>query len=487
MLIVAAEIYGLGVADLRVDNGKIAAIGQLATRPGEAVLDLRGGAALPGLNDHHIHLMAYAASLDAERCGPPEVHDARQLIAALASAKPNESGWIRGIGYHESVAGDIDRCWLDRHLPPVPVRVQHRSGRLWILNGAGLRRLVQELSRRVGESAEQGELRGYGGAATRGAYKSLPAHRDGRFYDRDRELARLWGRTPVSVARASRRLAAYGVTGITDLTPSNDDSTAAHIDELQTTGQLLQHIRVGGGLEMTHRLIGPTKVHLHESSLPDFDDFCESIGGSHARGREVAVHCVTEVELVFTLAAFRAAGVMVGDRIEHASVAPPALLSQIRELGLVVVTQPHFIAERGDAYLREIRTEQQAWLYRGRSFLNSRIPLAAGSDAPFGHPDPWRAMRAAVDRKTATGRFLGEMESLTPEQALALFLGTLRTPAKPRPPEVGASADLCLLDRPWRAARKRLDSTDVRATLCAGEIIYAKCPASRPENTGACL
>ena len=72
MLIVRAEIFGSGIADLRIENGVIAAIGQLTPQPDEPVLDMNGGAALPGLNDHHIHLMAYAASLDSVRCGPPD-------------------------------------------------------------------------------------------------------------------------------------------------------------------------------------------------------------------------------------------------------------------------------------------------------------------------------------------------------------------------------------------------------------------------------
>ncbi len=457
MLIARAELYGSGVADLRIDNGVIAAIGQLEPRPGEPVLDLCGAAALPGLNDHHIHLMAYAAALESLRCGPPEVNNARQLIECLADAEPNASGWIRGTGYHESVAGDIDRHWLDRNLPDVPIRIQHRSGRLWILNSAGLQRI----------------------ALARLSHQYPPPCGDGRFFDQDTRLARLWGCAPPPVARASRRLAAFGVTGVTDLTPSNDTEAAALFERLQKTDQLRQAVRVGGTLSMRHALAGPTKVHLHESSLPDFDTLCELMATSHGRGRELAVHCVTEVELVFALAAFRVAAVRRGDRIEHASVTPPALLPQIRELGLAVVTQPNFVAERGDAYLRDLSANEQPWLYRCRSFLDNRIPLAAGSDAPFGHPDPWRAMRAAVERRTAAGKPLGEAEALTPEQALSLFLGSLRQPATARRIEVGAPADLCLLDRSWRLARQRLDSADVLATLRSGQLIYDNFPADR--------
>ena len=449
MLIARAEIHGADVADLRIEKGKVTAIGHLPRRCGEAVLDLQGGAALPGLNDHHVHFMAYAASLESVACGPPKVRTPEQLIEALGRARPNRGGWIRGIGYHQSVAGDIDRHWLDRHLPDTPARVQHRSGRLWVVNGAGLRRLARTI-----------------------AYGSLPVHDEGRFHDQDEALGRLWGRTIPSAGAASNRLASYGVTGLTDLTPHNDDTAAARFEELRSSGSLLQAVRVGGMLQMNHRLTGPTKVHLHDSDLPDFDDLCGLVRASHARRREVAVHCVTEAELVFALAAFREAGAYPGDRIEHASVTPPALLSQLRGLGLLVVTQPHFIAERGDAYRRELPCAEHGWLYRCRGFLDRGIPLAAGSDAPFGHADPWRAMHAAVARRTASGHILGQWERLTPEEALSLFLGTLDEPRQPRRIAVGVAADLCLLDRPWRQARVRLDSACVRATVQNGNIIY---------------
>ena len=141
-------------------------------------------------------LMAYAAALESVACGPPAVHTPEQLVDALGRARPNDAGWIRGIGYHESVAGNIDRGWLDRHAPSVLIRVQHRSGRQWIVNSAGLECLAA--------------------ASSQGC---LPAHEEGRFYDQDRALGRLWGRELPPIGAASRKLASFGVTGLTDLTP----------------------------------------------------------------------------------------------------------------------------------------------------------------------------------------------------------------------------------------------------------------------------
>ena len=112
MLIRGAEIYGLGLADLRTQGAAIAEIGQLAALPGEAVLDAVGGALLPGLHDHHIHLSALAARRASLWCGPPAVTTAEDLAGLLAAAPG--TGWLRGIGYHDSVMGLPDARALDR-------------------------------------------------------------------------------------------------------------------------------------------------------------------------------------------------------------------------------------------------------------------------------------------------------------------------------------------------------------------------------------
>jgi predicted amidohydrolase YtcJ len=103
------------------------------------------------------------------------------------------------------------------------------------------------------------------------------------------------------------------------------------------------------------------------------------------------------------------------------------------------------------------------------------VPLAAGSDAPYGSPDPWRGIAAAVSRASASGATLAPDEALAPEQALALYLAPLGDPGgAARRIAVGAPADLCLLDRPWRDARERLASADVRATWSAGRLVWQR-------------
>jgi predicted amidohydrolase YtcJ len=461
MLIRAAEVDFSRRVDVRFEQGRITAIeASLPPLPGEEVIEAEGGALLPSLNDHHVHLYAFAAAQASVQCGPPQVRDALALRERLceAASQASEDAWLRGVAYHESVAGDIDRDWLDATVPDRPVRVQHRSGRLWILNSRALEMIAADAA---------APLERIDGRAT------------GRLYDSDAWLRSRTAATRPSLHKVSRLFASYGITGLTDTSHQNGPDEFAAFAEARAAGELLQELRVMGDarLDEVASIDGLTrgehKFHLHDHELPEFDLLCEEIRCSHRAGRAAAFHCVTRTDLVFALAALREVGSVQGDRIEHGAIVPPELMSEIRALGLTVVTQPHFIAERGDAYLRDVAADDQPWLYRLQGFIDSAVSLAAGSDVPYGDANPWTAMQAAVNRRSESGVVMAQAESLTPEQALALFLSPLEAPGTaPRRVAVGEPADLCLLTKPWREARADLSQVRVQRMWKGGLCLW---------------
>jgi predicted amidohydrolase YtcJ len=403
----------------------------LAPRPGEDVFDATGGTVLPGLHDHHVHLHSAAAAETSVRVGPPQVRDRVALAGALATAEAGEDGWIRAVGYHDSVAGPLDRTALDALVPTVPLRVQHRSGVLWILNSAGLARV------------------------------GLAGHPDGQLRSADSWSDTL-SRSQISLDQLSGRLSRYGVTGITDATPDLDISDMVRLTELHRQGELRQRVHC----------LAPGKRILHDDDL-DLEHLAEWIADRHRYGSPVAIHCVTAAQLLVTIAALRQAGTHPRDRIEHAAVTPSDCLVDLAELAVTVITQPNFVAERGDQYLDEVPAAEHGQLWRVASLLRAHVPVALSTDMPFGRPDPWAVMRAAVHRVTPSGAVLGAEERLSARTALTMFFGAPDRPTQARTLQPGEPGDLCVLSVPPETALAELDAGMIAATVIGGEIAYA--------------
>ena len=185
----------------------------------------------------------------------------------------------------------------------------------------------------------------------------------------------------------------------------------------------------------------------------------------------MAVHCVTRVQLLLTMAALDVAGPHPGDRVEHGAVIPAEAVPRLAGAGLIVVTQPNFVAERGDQYLTDVPAEDRPDLWRGRSLVDAGVALAAGTDAPFGSSDPWLAIRAAVRRRTPSGRTLGAPEAVATRTALEWWWGTGPAPAARRQLQVGGPADLVVLAAPLPEALDGEDPVPVRATVMAGRLV----------------
>jgi predicted amidohydrolase YtcJ len=445
-----AEIDGRR-ADVRVRAGRIAELGRLERR-GEEEIRCGGAALIPGLHDHHLHLRALAAWDLSVRCGPGAVTDQAGLAAALATAEPDSTGWIRGVGYAESVAGDLDAAALDAFRPDVPVRVQHRSGALWTLNSAAI-------------------------AATHLAHGDHPGiERDGRGSPTGRVWrSDAWLRTllpaspPNDLRTLGASLAALGLTSLTDATPDLDADSLATLSRAVTGGALPQRLHLLGaptGFAVPGITTGPRKIVIADSDLPNLHSLAETIARVHAEERAVAVHCVSYEALAILLAAFDATGTRPGDRVEHAALVPPALIGDLRCLGVRVVTQPGFLLDRGDDYLRDLPPGHHPDLYRCASLVAAGVPLALSSDAPYGPVDPWRVMAAAVERRTPSGAVAGRAERLGPRQALAAYL--TGPDGAPRTIRLGAPADLLLLDGPLDDVLAHLPGNPIRTVFIRG-------------------
>ncbi|HEU4842168.1 MAG TPA: amidohydrolase family protein, partial [Ilumatobacteraceae bacterium] len=298
----------------------------------------------------------------------------------------------------------------------------------------------------------------------------------GRLYRMDDELRRRIGGAVPDVAAAAAELAAHGITAVSDLTAATDPGALQSLATAAVATGFPLAVAVTGAAPLADLDVGlprgPVKVVLDDARLPGLDELVAAFRRARRAGRNIAVHCVTRAELVLALAAWDAVGARPGDRVEHGAVIPVELLPDVRERGLVVVTQPSFVAARGDQYRRDVDAADGPDLWRCGSLLAAGIGVAGSSDAPYGDPDPWRAVVAARDRLTPTGAVLGAGERITAARALDLYLAPLDDPAgRPRRVAPGAPADLCVLTVPLAAALADPSTTHVRATIRAGVVV----------------
>ena len=439
LLIRSAEISRGVHVDIRCRGGLIVEIADsLQATPQDFLIESNYCATIPGLHDHHMHFLSLVAFLTSVKCGPPEVGTKDELVSVLRSVSGTD--WIRGVGYHESVAGDLNRNLLDSICPDRPIRIQHRSGRFWILNSIALREI------------------------------GLESHGDGQLYRMDNVLKdRIPPRTSwrADVDHVVNQLLSMGITGLTDATPTNDPITQALFDDL--IGTRLKVLLMGNEL-LTE---GPLKLLIDDYQLPDIASFEQRIANAHSCNRPVAIHCISRVELVFALSALRSVGSFPGDRIEHASVVEPDTLEIMKELGTTVVTQPNFIRERGDQYSQALDPVELKSLYRVGGLIQAGVQVGGGTDAPFGSCDPWFAMRSAVDRTTHAGQVIGGEEAIESDRALGLFTTSPESPGGvSRQLAVGEPADICLLWKPWDGSLRELTKSNVRMTIVSGNIVY---------------
>jgi predicted amidohydrolase YtcJ len=371
-------------------------------------------------------------------------------------------GWLRVVGWDDERHGALDRDRIDAVVPDVPVRIQHRSGAVWVLNSRALAR--------VGVDERDGPP---------GAERDASGRPTGRLWRSDAWLGTRTAGRPPDLAAVGRRLARLGVTAVTDATPDLDAARAGVVAAAVDSGALPQRVLLLGAdtppSDSPRLAIGPRKIVVGDHDLPAPDDLAARITETHDGGRCVAVHCVSRAALALTIAALRAAGARVGDRVEHCALADPAAIGELATLGVAVVTQPTLVARRGDDYLARHDVADRPDLWRFRTLLDAGIPTVASSDAPYGDPDPWLTMRVARDRRTPSGRVLGAADAVAPAVTLAGMLAPLRRPWGPaRRVAAGLPADLVLLAVPLVAALAEPTADAVVATVIDGRVTHSR-------------
>ncbi len=467
-----------GEYDVFLDGDTIADIAPSgAMRARGDVLDADGAWLIPGLWDHHVHMVPWA--LEAERTPLGEARSARQAAALMADASVMADGRRVGSGFRDASWTDRPTlALLDAALGDTPAYLINADLHSVWLNSAALRR--ERLS-----SDESGMLR------------------EADAFEVSRRLNAVdTAVADAAVDRAARAAASRGVVGIVDLDMAENAGAwerrrASGFDRLrvragiypdQLERAISERLRTGdpiGGDDLLR--MGSLKI-ITDGSLgtrtaactrpyPDgghgvltipAEELADLMIAATAAGISCAVHAIGDLAGANALDAFALTGAT--GTIEHAQLVAHADLARFARLGVTASVQPvHALDDR--ALVDTLWAAQTALPYPLRSLAAQGATLVFGSDAPVAPLDPWAAMAAAVFRARDADTPWQAQETL--DSASALAASTSRGSTDPATISVGALADLalCAAD-PLACDEPSLRGMAVSATLLRGRLTH---------------
>lgn len=488
--------------------------------PGDrpVVVDLGGGALLPGFVDAHLHPMAmcfFASNLDlASATSIADVLDGLADRARVTA--PGE--WVIGL----QISADQ---LAERRLPDIGELDDVGAGRAVVLVG------------RDGHSSI-GNTVALAAAGIRGSRIDPPGgafERDerGRLTGACRETATqvLLSAVPVpdidqmksSIQQVFSMLVGHGITSIGSILQTDDEGPGGRAGSLESVGMMIfaedmvlgHHAilcgdparavdaRTSSSLHQPHqnRVVGGVKLFLdgtlggrsaclhrpyadapHENGWLTIDPAVAAarMEAIHLAGLQVCVHAIGDAanSVALDLFADLLARHPVSDgqgprhRIEHASVLDEAAAERFAALGVVAVVQPPFLRSEGAWLADRVGPERSPRTYAFRTLLDAGVTLAGSSDAPLESPDVLAGIAAAVTRHG-----FEPDQALTAAEAVTIYT---RGGAYAQQREhltgslvEGHRADLVVLSQdPTAVAPDRIADIEVRLTVIGGGVVH---------------
>jgi len=504
------------VQAVTIKDGLIQAVGtsdELSLRigPSTQVVDLQRQAVTPGLIDPHNHLQVMGLmNTYFLPFIPPEVRTIQELQTKLAeaAAQTPKGEWITGYYLAVSEGRVPNRQDLDPVSPEHPVWLMQQGGHFGAANSLALK--IAGITAKTPNPT--------GGIIERDA----SGEPTGVFYNhRAMDLLRQYipqvtpETTRDNIISTQPLFAACGVTSFQDNNVRGTDTIGLYLD-IGKQGKMLLRGAVYYTLEwpqdlnraltqLEHyadpfmRLAGfkflidgqaPT-AYCHQPhngiswnmSTWEPGSFKQAVRALHETGLQICVHCAGDAAVDLTLDAYEEAMNAKPrpdprHRIEHAVITTPEATKRMKDLGVVVSTQPQFIRVGGDSWVKLFGEERAQRAMVTREWLDNGVHLALGSDAPT---TPWytpqMTLWGALTRVSYSGKEIGPEQRLTIQEALrAHTMGAAyaaHEEAIKGSIEVGKLADLVVWkEDPYTATTQRLPQIAVATTIVGGKVVY---------------
>lgn len=495
----AGRIVGLGTD---------AEVGRLAG-PGTRVVDLAGRTVIPGIVDSHCHPDTYAIRMTKWRDLGPDRIDSREALLATIAADAREAApgsWFVGYRFNERKSGGYPTlAELDAAGGGRPVFVLRTDAHIGLANGAAfaacgigpgtpdpafgrfdrladgsLTGLVRETAAHVfldrihGTDTEEeiaaGMERVFDHALELGItslYNSLTPSRAIRAYQSMKAKGRM--RVRMGIIASGRE------PGLVEAVIASGLKTGFGDDELRligvewcpdcsTSGRTAAYYEPYIGRPIEGEPADNRGMLLYEAA-----DLKARAAAAHTAGLLVCIEGVGDRGIDFALDAIEAALAArpAQDhrmRVEHCCYVTPPVRERLKRLGAVDSSATGFMYDLGDAYVANRGQDAMRHMWPHRTLIDAGIPAPGHSDAAVCRLDPWTAIWAMVNRRSATGADLDAREAVTVREALLAYTrlgawsgfeegvkGTL---------EPGKLADFAVLDRDVFA----IDPDDIRNT-----------------------
>ena len=507
-----------------VDGNRITFVGSdqqaLSHASTESVtIDLAGRSLIPGFIDSHLHTAVLGANTVAIDCRSPgisSIEEIKKRIAEVAKDTP-KGQWIRGWGYDHSKLLEKrhpNRWDLDEAAPDHPVMLTRVCAHISTHNSKSLAIAgIHDLE----EDPVGGVLDRENGVVN-GVMRENAHMRMMKVSQLSRE------ELIHAIELASDRLIAEGITSVHDSGGYGPAQMSA-IQDAVGMGKLKvrlyamifsfvdnlsfveSYLRVGlhTGYGDDRFRLGPIKLMIDGSSSgptaatiepyvsnPSFSGILSMSQGqvddiirkAHIAGWQVTSHAVGDRAVTMIIDAIEKAQKDhpredARHRIEHCAMVNDEILSRIRTLGIIPISNPIFLYEFGDGYLVNYGESRAYRMFANQSFLDHGIKAAGSSDCPITFSNPILNMHLAVNRETQSGNVINPNERISVLDALRMFTinGAYASFEEKEKGsiEVGKLADLVVLSNSILDTNPaEIRTLKVDFTMIDGEMVYER-------------
>jgi len=214
----------------------------------------------------------------------------------------------------------------------------------------------------------------------------------------------------------------------------------------------------------------------------DLDMLRMFINKSDSNNLQLTIHAIGDKAIDHIIKLYNELGDKVKinrHRIEHASILRKDQIDKLRELGVYISIQPHFVIS--DSWVIDrLGVDRVSWIYPFNTLYKSKVNLGFSTDSPVEPIDPWKTIYASITRGYYDGIKLAKYtdnEKLDLETSLYLYtMGSaklLHMDDIAGSIEKGKYADFIVLDKdPFKVSDKELKDIKCIATVVGGEFIY---------------